>query len=268
MPNHITNKIRLTGDQKRIDELLQAVKYEEKELGTLDFNKLLPIPESLNMTAGSIETKSVEAYLTAMNPDADDYGVEKLAKKEFEKLLTGLNSSRSFGIYHGGMSSAVMAEHASRTKEKSVSALISLGKQYADNFRQYGCTTWYNYRVRIWGSKWNSCCPEPLKDNTITFSTAWSRVTPVLEKLSELYPDLEMEYSWADEDIGTNVGIAHFSGGGMTEEYLPEVHSKEAFEMAAEIRGCSLSEYGLIYSGESGTYEFHDNDAPEMEVSI
>ena len=50
MPNHITNRLELGGDQSKINELLEAVRYDNEPIGTLDFNKiraiglLLPTP--------------------------------------------------------------------------------------------------------------------------------------------------------------------------------------------------------------------------------
>ena len=38
MPNHIQNRVRITGEQSRIDELLKAVRNDEEGLGSIDFN--------------------------------------------------------------------------------------------------------------------------------------------------------------------------------------------------------------------------------------
>ncbi len=45
MPNHLMSKLHFSGEQKRIDELLESIKGEET---LFDFNKVLPMPESLN----------------------------------------------------------------------------------------------------------------------------------------------------------------------------------------------------------------------------
>lgn len=47
MPENVLNRIKLSGDQSRINELLEAVRYECCKIGTLDFEKLLPIPSSI-----------------------------------------------------------------------------------------------------------------------------------------------------------------------------------------------------------------------------
>lgn len=265
MPNHVTNKIKLIGEQKRVDELLNAVKYDEGEVGTIDFNKLIPMPKSLDLASGSIETFSIEAYLTVINPQTKDYGLNKIGDVEFEKLLIGLNNTRYFSEYSGRMSTIDMKKHACLTDEKTVDSLIDLGKKYTDNFKKYGCTTWYEFCNSKWGTKWNSYYEQPFKNNTLTFSTAWSRAMPIVEVLAKSFPDIDIEYSWADEDIGNNVGRAYFSEGELTEEYFPEIHSKEAYEMATEIRDCELSDYGLHYDESCGTYSYNEDITQTME---
>ncbi|MCX4357986.1 MAG: hypothetical protein OSJ43_17505, partial [Oscillospiraceae bacterium] len=53
------NRLRLEGDQNRIDELLKSVKGKDS---VLDFNKIIPMPESLNIEAGSRTERGLKAY--------------------------------------------------------------------------------------------------------------------------------------------------------------------------------------------------------------
>ena len=53
MPNHIINTIRLTGDREKISELLESVKDNRFGIGSLDFNKVIPMPESLQIETSS-----------------------------------------------------------------------------------------------------------------------------------------------------------------------------------------------------------------------
>lgn len=56
MPNHIINTIRLTGDREKISELLESVKDNRFGIGSLNFNKVIPMPESLQIeTSSSME---------------------------------------------------------------------------------------------------------------------------------------------------------------------------------------------------------------------
>ena len=53
------NRLRLEGDQNRIDELLKSVKGKDS---VLDFNRIIPMPESLNIEAGSRTDNGLKAY--------------------------------------------------------------------------------------------------------------------------------------------------------------------------------------------------------------
>lgn len=53
MPNHVENHIEFSGDKQRIDAMLEQIKDDEYGIGTIDFNKIIPMPESLNIEAGS-----------------------------------------------------------------------------------------------------------------------------------------------------------------------------------------------------------------------
>ena len=244
MPNHVTNKIKLIGDQARIDALLDAVKYDDGERGTLDFNKLIPMPSQLNMTAGSEEMHSINAFLSAANPENEAFPCDqKMSREDFAGLLQRMNGARMFGQYDVTLSSNDVQEKYLKYSDNSVADYVEMGAKYVSNFIKYGTTSWYSWSIMAWGTKWNSYDSEPLSDNTLTFQTAWSRVTPIVSKLAELYPDIDIEYQWADEDIGNNVGRADFSGGELVEEYFPEPQSKEAFELAAEIMDVELSSH-------------------------
>ena len=62
MPNHVTNHIKISGDPKRIKELLEAVKYDDVGLGSIDFNKVIPKPASLDIECGSNTDAGLKAY--------------------------------------------------------------------------------------------------------------------------------------------------------------------------------------------------------------
>ncbi len=89
---------------------------------------------------------------------------------------------------------------------------------------KYGTKNWYDWNVSHWGTKWNSYgyCEYDQPENALKFDTAWSAPHPVIEKLSEMYPHIGIEHSWADEDIGCNCGRHIYMGGDRMEEYYPD----------------------------------------------
>ena len=44
MPNHITNILRVSGDPEKVRAMFEAIKDDKIGLGSLDFNKVIPMP--------------------------------------------------------------------------------------------------------------------------------------------------------------------------------------------------------------------------------
>lgn len=75
-----------------------------------------------------------------------------------------------------------------------------------------------------WGSRnaYSRYYVEYREDGCIEFTTAWSPVKPVLEKLSSMYPDLVFKYTWVEECMGNNCGKQTLKGGIVINEYIPQ----------------------------------------------
>lgn len=176
MPNHITNIVAVSGDESRIQSMLKEIQTYEYGVGSVDFNKIIPMPD-----------------------DVDSY----------------------------------------------------------------------HWCIANWGTKWNSygyTADTGFKDGKLTFLTAWSAPHPILEKLSEMYPDIKFEHEWADEDIGMNCGRYVYFDGERTEEYYPE-SSRERIEFAARVMDCEPSEWGLFLNAIGTDYvNFSDEEFEIIEI--
>ncbi len=241
MPNHIMNHLHLSGDQQRIDELLKSVKGEDS---VLDFKKIIPMPESLNIECGSRTDRGLKAY-------KDFVYVYTFAGTE-EKDLLNIPKEKEDAF--------LRARQDIRRDE------WELGRTAFQNEQKYGAPTWYEWAINAWGTKWSAYQAEIVEDNTIIFNTAWSRTMPVIQKLAKNFPDIKFEYCWADEDLGINTGTAEFENGEIIHDEFFEPQSKEAYELAAELWGLDLAEEGFIFDEEKQTYEYRDepNESPQM----
>ena len=47
MPNHVTNILTFVGDEDEIAAMHEAVKNKKYGLGTIDFNKIIPMPRNI-----------------------------------------------------------------------------------------------------------------------------------------------------------------------------------------------------------------------------
>lgn len=62
MPNHVANVLTLHGEPDQIRAMLEAIRYDDLGIGSVDFNKIIPMPESLNIEAGSQTSTGLKAY--------------------------------------------------------------------------------------------------------------------------------------------------------------------------------------------------------------
>ncbi len=281
MPNHVRNILSFECDDERRAEILGQIQNDDLGPGRIDFNKLIPMPKSLDMTSGSAERVAINAYLTAVNPLTPDYGKEKFLQPEFQELTEKLDAMRIIGSYKVNLTEEEMQKSAEQMRwgegmeDMSASEILAKaigdGQQYVANALEHGATTWYGWCNREWGTKWNAYDIEQRGDDLV-FSTAWACPEPVIQALAEKYPDVCIQHSWADEDLGFNVGEAAYRDGEQVEENLPEPGSREAYELAAGIWQYDLAELGFALTEDDGSYTYKDppeeqtGDVPEQTM--
>ena len=220
MPNHVTNRVKFTGDIKKIQDILVAIQYDHQGRGSIDFNKIIPMPESLNITAGSVTDKGLKAY------------------KDFVSILLFDGANKGMDLLNiPEEKEAIFLQHRTDIDKEEWDA----GRQAFRNIQQYGFPTWYEWSINNWGTKWNAYDCLIFDDDEhdydeICFNTAWSAPHPILSKIAQMYPDIEVEHEWADEDFGHNLGRVRYKGEVILEEYIPE-KMKESYEFALKVHG-------------------------------
>ncbi|MCM1008239.1 MAG: hypothetical protein NC485_09985 [Ruminococcus flavefaciens] len=192
MPNHITNIVYFSGDERRIQSMLNEIQNDEYGVGSVDFNKIIPMPE-------------------------ENYGFT-----------------------------------AKRTKNVVC---------YENNQRDWA--------VANWGTKWNSygyTSDMEFKDGKLAFLTAWTAPHPILQRLSEIYPEIEITHEWADEDIGMNCGKHVYFDGEIVGEYFP-ASSRERIEFAARVMDSDPADWGLFLNASGTDYvNFSDEEFEIVEI--
>lgn len=182
MPNHVTNVLTLHGEPEQIRAMLEAIQYDDLGIGSVDFNKIIPMPESLNIEAGSQTSTGLKAY------------------QDFIEVYTlggTIHQDDLENIPHKSEDAFLRQRSDIRPEE------WELGKAAWNNIRLYGVPTWYGWRNHHWGTKWNSYGYGEAKvdyqdGDALNFLTAWSAPHPVMEKLAEMFPNVEIEHEWAD----------------------------------------------------------------------
>ena len=85
MPNHVENRIEFNGDAQQISIMLNEIKSDKYGVGTIDFNKIVPMPESLNIEAGSKTDRGLKAYRDFIGVSTSGRSAE-----EAQKALEGI----------------------------------------------------------------------------------------------------------------------------------------------------------------------------------
>lgn len=113
-----------------------------------------------------------------------------------------------------------------------------------------------------WGTKWNSYDNYDKRDSydTIYFKTAWSNVLNLIKILSDRFPNLELEYSFFDEDFGANVGFYKLKNGEELEVNTPEHFTKEAYDMALDIAKAKPEDFRLVFNKKQNNYVYYEED--------
>lgn len=238
MPNHVKNILAFDADREKIQQILNDIKDDEVGVGSIDFNKLIPRPKSLNIECGSDTDKGFKLF-TDMKEEAGGIIETIRNPRNMTEFIQATKNGKKFTERYNSMS-------------EDDKKLFDLGKRAFNNIQNYGTPTWYEWSIANWDTKWNAYDCSYDKDRTLFFHTAWSAPDKVIKALSEKYPDIQIGHIWADEDIGNNLGKRIYFGGEVILENIPEAFSKEAYDLAFKVWDCTPADYGLILNS-SGT---------------
>lgn len=128
MPNHVENHIEFNGDKQQIDAMLNKIGSDEYGIGTIDFKKIINMPETLNIEAGSRTDHGLKAYREFIEVYTAGLS-EKEALKSLENIPT--ESEKTF-----------LRQRTDIKRDE-----WELGKTAWQNIRKYGAPTWYEWSI-------------------------------------------------------------------------------------------------------------------------
>lgn len=244
MPNHVKNIVRMEGITKL------PLFTTEKGVMCFDFNKIIPMPESLDIESGSMTDEAIIYYVTD-KCTLTLRGIKEADKELVEKTVSNiLSKSWAEKVFMGVLEKT--QDMPLRKKEE----LYKKGQTYVSNVRNYGHPTWYGWCNEHWGTKWNAYSNEQEDEDTISFETAYANPEPVMLKLSEMYPETTIEHWWADENMGNNDGYRAYRGGQIVDGDYCDSYSNEAYEVYIKCWG----ESRCLYQDEDGLWKQYDCD--------
>jgi hypothetical protein len=120
--------------------------------------------------------------------------------------------------------------------------------------KREGRPNWYDWNIENWGTKWNALSINKKTKFQIEFETAWSHPEPIVIKIAEMFPDLIIEWMYADEDTGGNCGVYKIKNG-KTVLNEPVDGSVQAYQISFELRPHHKDNYELV----DGRYRYKED---------
>lgn len=280
MPNHITNVLVISSDDEQmLSRICDAVssRTDEESLIGFDFNKVIPMPEELDLESGSSTDSAVSHALSNL-----------LATGKWSEYIDMRKLVFNSKYYKFGDTSTAAFLIVPVPSFEIDTDKVELGMKYLNNLKNYGAFTWYDWSRDNWGTKWNSYafnefegkpipkCACEITDKkkysrVIRFQTAWDPPFPVYTKFRDMILDfIKSEQSnatagfdvfYADEDFGSKVGYIHFETNliahySETKKY--DDMSNTAIELAADIMNTTPEKEGYRIDPETGKYVFDE----------
>lgn len=227
MPNHTANLLTIQDCSK---ETYEKIKETLKgETGLIDFDKIVPKPDLLNNTmVGGCHF----VFLTVKNAAGvyekfDEYqpgvfvnDVMNPSKTTEEFWGCSIHRGQASVVHilpdgNGGVIREVFDDIPESYPESyKLYTVKYYTTWYSDgdterpftaeeeaSLKDLGYESWYGWSVANWGTKWNAYSIREWDDEeqSIYFETAWSPPQPVIEVLSQKFPEVSFEISYADE---------------------------------------------------------------------
>ena len=193
MPNHVTNKVTVSGSPEEIKRFRDFVRYKENGEYVEDtdrffcFNSIIPMPEILRQTESGSRQYEGERALQIL--EGKPVNMDFLLGNPDHWQKCGVSDAMSY------------ARYIERERQESV----EVAKLCRQAVQETGCKDWYDWAISHWGTKWDAYNQyfEEYEDKLIyTFDTAWSVPEPVYTKLFEDFTGLNFTIKYFDEGHG------------------------------------------------------------------
>jgi len=286
MPNWSFNYLRLK------EKDVEKKSFILNEAGNVDFGILLPMPESLHITSGSVTEVAIYYYIS----NRMEKSLEEVKSMEESSLITNMFSDNWLaeickrmseeGYIHQMFKTQTIDgrpdDTLCRSEKEAEDFAYEMGRIYVDNYKKYGATTWYDWACANWGTKWNASDtmtmtvepptqnegsdvePEDREKLEISFSTAWAPPTRWLEALAEK----------------TEFVCDYFTEGGRAGRYLsdgngnliptcyPFNYSFKDKLRSAEMEELRCSDYGEDFTSDEREYHLFDSNADAWQYLL
>ena len=242
MPNHVTNKLIISGPADALSKLEQQVKVPDTDdaENAFSFNQVIPMPEVFrDLSAGTMLSfalwlASEHIYQTTVEQDPAVVAVRAMFRSDSTEMF------ERFCMYF--KCKCETRQEVVEWAKVNQPELLAMGMRSIAGYMEHGAVGWYDWSLANWGTKWD--CYEvsrEMEDGQLiyVFDTAWSPPSPVVEKLMELFPGIGIEHRYFDEGH-CFWGITVYSPNGGIMEY--DSQERDRIPLCIELKGYDPAE--------------------------
>ena len=125
----------------------------------------------------------------------------------------------------GGMSAWYVLEGINGKRIRSKQDFEAVGALALSNLKDYGCTTYTEWRNEHWGTPGEviSTSSSPISDTEVSVTITVANTVPekALKKMSEMFPNGKFALAYASENVGEYCGWQIYQTGQKSEESSP-----------------------------------------------
>lgn len=225
MPNHVTTVCTVHGDNNEVARFAAKMLRDDDGESCFDFNQILPMPEAAKETEeGSVGNLGQKLVMVAERLPHN----ERLTPSDIDYIR------KRTGLYDQPIEDVAKVflqknpEYDARGRLRNRCRILT------------GFSSWYDWALANWGTKWNSYSLTMREKSPLSFefNTAWSFPSPVFEALAHEFPHLRFECICFDE--GWN-----FAGHGFfnpSEDDMPFHECEATNELYEAVYGVPYTE--------------------------
>ena len=242
MSYDVMNALTFDGPETQIEQLLTFIQDDSEGIGSIDFEKVIPMPKDLDIETSISKDDAIYIYLAAVNPQMPDMGVAKWPQEIYLKV------TEQIGRFGGqNYTNQTQDEMKEILKFEKRNRLLKLGKQLVENYQKHGCADFDEWRVKNWGVRWNAWeCDYDDELHKLTFFTDHAAPISIVQKLSEKFPDIKLTLNWIGEDYQSDIGCMVAYNGRFSKSVMGE-DPKVSLLLAAKFFDLSLEDAGLRF---------------------
>lgn len=265
MPNHVVTNVKLIGSTqdiqnfwdlfvdtpKEITKPVRKIQIDDDEVNDdddvlieIDFNKVVPMPEELNISCDGLVSRLYNEYSKCYNlinhiQQASQNEIDSLNTETILSFLDNVPNLQD-GFYSRIKRSFLGFSIGIATKD-----MIENFCQAIKNYKKHGYACWYDWCIANWDTKWNAYSQKIFSKNEFSFQTAWSHPFNIIELLSKKVPSILFDVRYADEDFGHNFGHYHIKKGKNINLNTYEEGSEDSVKFACVLHGLNYEQYRM-----------------------